>query len=96
MVGVETNGVFMRGNILAVDFENKKLLKETQHKSETKTNKHYLNHTEVCDGGVTLFTTKKSADELAENGFTSINYHNNKKLAEIVLEQIEGKVAKEF
>ena len=60
MVGVETNGVFMRGNILAVDFENKKLLKETQHKSETKTNKHYLNHTEVCDGAVTLFTTKKS------------------------------------
>ncbi len=33
----------MKGTVLAVDFENKKLLKETQHKSETKTNKHYLN-----------------------------------------------------
>lgn len=50
----------MEGNVLAVDFENKKLLKETQHKSETKTNKHYLNHIKVCDGDVTLFTTKKS------------------------------------
>ena len=39
---------------------------------------------------------KKSADELEENGFTSINYINNKKLAEIVLEKIEGKVAEEL
>ena len=39
---------------------------------------------------------KKSADELEENDFTSINYINNKKLAEMVLEQIEGKVAKEL
>ena len=39
---------------------------------------------------------KKSADELEENGFTSINYVTNKKLAEMVLEQIEGKVAEEL
>ena len=39
---------------------------------------------------------KKSADELEENGFMSINYVNNKKLAEMVLEQIEGKVAEEL
>ena len=39
---------------------------------------------------------KKSADELAENGFTSINYHNNKKLADMLLEQIEGKVVEEI
>ena len=39
---------------------------------------------------------KKSADELAENGFTSINYHNNKKLADMLLEQIEGKVVEEL
>ena len=50
----------MRANILAVDFENKKLLKNTQQKSDKKTNKHYFNHTEVCDGAVTLFTTKTS------------------------------------
>ena len=36
---------------------------------------------------------KKSADGLEENGFTSINYVNNKKLAEMVLEQIESEVA---
>ena len=54
-------GVFMKGQILAVDFENKKLRKETQPKSENKTNKHYLNHTQVCDGAVTLFTTKASS-----------------------------------
>lgn len=39
---------------------------------------------------------KKTADELAENGFTSINYHNNKKLADMLLEQIEGKVVEEL
>ena len=39
---------------------------------------------------------KKTADELAENGFTSINYHNNKKLADLLLEQIEGKVEGEL
>lgn len=39
---------------------------------------------------------KKTADELAENGFTSINYHNNKKLADMLLEQIEGKVVGEL
>ena len=39
---------------------------------------------------------KKAADELEENGFVNINYHNNKKLAEMVLGQIEGKVAKEL
>ena len=39
---------------------------------------------------------KKAADELEENGFVSINYVNNKKLAEMVLGQIEGKVAKEL
>ena len=39
---------------------------------------------------------KKAADELEENGFVSINYVNNKKLAEMVLEQIEGKVAEEL
>ena len=39
---------------------------------------------------------KKSADELAQNGFTSINYHNNKKLADMLLEQIEGKVVEEL
>ena len=50
----------MKGQILAVDFENKKLRKEIQPKSENKTNKHYLNHTQVCDGAVTLFTTKAS------------------------------------
>ena len=50
----------MKGQILAVDFENKKLLKNTQQKSDKKTKKHYFNHTEVCDGAVTLFTTKTS------------------------------------
>ena len=50
----------MRENILAVDFENKKLLKNTQQKSDKKTNKHYFNHTKVCDGNVTIFQTKKS------------------------------------
>ena len=39
---------------------------------------------------------KKTADELAENGFTSINYHNNKRLADMLLEQIEGKVVEEL
>ena len=39
---------------------------------------------------------KKAADELEENGFVNINYHNNKKFAEMVLEQIGGKVAKEL
>ena len=39
---------------------------------------------------------KKTADELAGNGFTSINYHNNKKLADMLLEQIEGKVVEEL
>ena len=39
---------------------------------------------------------RKAADDLEENGFVKINYHNNKKLAEMVLGQIEGKVAKEL
>ena len=47
----------MKGQLLAVDFENKKLLNNTQPKSEAKSDKHYLNHTLVCDGAVTLFTT---------------------------------------
>ena len=50
----------MKGQLLAVDFENKKLLNNTQPKSEAKSDKHYLNHTLVCDGAVTLFTTKAS------------------------------------
>ena len=50
----------MKGQILAVDFENKKLLKNTQQKSDKKTNKHYFNHTQVCDGNVTIYQTKKS------------------------------------
>ena len=50
----------MKGQLLAVDFENKKLLNDTQPKSEAKSDKHYLNHTLVCDGAVTLFTTKAS------------------------------------
>ena len=39
---------------------------------------------------------KKAADDLEENGFTSINYHDNKELADMLLEQIEGKVAEEL
>ena len=39
---------------------------------------------------------KKSADETEENSFSNINYVNNKKLTEMVLEQIEGKVAEEL
>jgi len=50
----------MKGQILAVDFENKKLLKNTQQKSDKKTNKYYFNHTQVCDGNVTIYQTKKS------------------------------------
>lgn len=49
-----------RGQVLAVDFENKKLLKSTQQKSDTKSNKHYLNKTKICDGAVTVFQTKHS------------------------------------
>ena len=41
-----------RGQVLAVDFENKKLLKSIQQKSDTKSNKHYLNKTKICDGAV--------------------------------------------
>lgn len=50
----------MKGQILAVDFKNKKLLKNTQKKSDKKNNKHYFNHTQVCDGNVTIYQTKKS------------------------------------
>jgi len=39
---------------------------------------------------------KKTADELEENGFTSYNYINNKKLAEMLLEEIENKVVMEI
>ena len=49
-----------RGQVLAVDFENKKLLKSTQQKSDTKSSKHYLNKTKICDGAVTVFQTKHS------------------------------------
>jgi integrase len=49
-----------RGQVLAVDFENRKLLKGTQQKSDTKSNKHYLNKTKICDGAVTVFQTKHS------------------------------------
>ena len=49
-----------RGQVLAVDFENKKLLKSIQQKSDTKSNKHYLNKTKICDGVVTVFQTKHS------------------------------------
>jgi|TARA_B100000315_G_scaffold188659_1_gene178384 hypothetical protein len=50
----------MRGQVLAVDFENKKLLNDTQLKSDTQPNKHYLNKTKICDGAVTVFQTRKS------------------------------------
>lgn len=51
----------MRAQILAVDFKDKKLLKNDEHTADKKnTNKHYFNHTEICDGAVTLFTTKTS------------------------------------
>ena len=39
---------------------------------------------------------KKAADDLEENGFVNINYHNNRRLADMLLEQIEGKVAGEL
>jgi len=50
----------MKGQILAVDFENKRLLKDTQQKYDKKTNKHYFNHTQVYDGNVTIYQTAKS------------------------------------
>jgi hypothetical protein len=39
---------------------------------------------------------KKSADELEKNGITNITYQSNKKLAALVLEQIENKVVDEI
>ena len=45
---------------MAVDFENKKLLKNTQPKSDTKFDKHYDKKTKICDGAATVFQTRKS------------------------------------
>ena len=39
---------------------------------------------------------KKAADNLEENGFVSINYHNNKRLADMLLAEIEDKVVEEI
>jgi len=42
------------------------------------------------------FGLKNTADQLADNGFTSHNYQSNKKLADMVLEVIEQKVVEEL
>jgi len=42
------------------------------------------------------FGLKTTAEQLEENGFTSHNYHSNKKLADMVLEVIENKVVEQL
>ena len=51
----------MTGQILAVDFEKRKL-KDTWPLSESKTNKQsfYQNKTKICDNTVTVFTMLNS------------------------------------
>ena len=39
---------------------------------------------------------KKAADDLEENGFVNINYHNNRRLADMLLAEIEDKVVEEI
>ncbi len=39
---------------------------------------------------------KQSAEQLAENGFTSINYQSNQKLADMVMGVIEQKVTEQL
>ncbi len=46
-----------KGVLVAVDFENKKIIQNQQHKSE---NSFYIKKEKVCDGEVTIFQTKKS------------------------------------
>ena len=46
-----------KGVLVAVDFENKKIIQNQQHKSE---NSFYINKEKVCDGEVTIFQTQKS------------------------------------
>ena len=46
-----------KGVLVAVDFENKKIIQNQKHKSETN---FYINKEKVCDGEVTIFQTQKS------------------------------------
>ena len=39
---------------------------------------------------------KKAADDLEENGFVNINYYNNRRLADMLLAEIEDKVVEEI
>lgn len=50
----------MNGVLLAVDFENKKLLKNQQQNSDKKKKGFYRAKKKICDGDVTIFQTANS------------------------------------
>ena len=94
---METKNNGYREGISATKRTRQKLTKkrfcnEYLGKSESYHVMKYLNKEASNDALLKCYVgLKKAADELEENGFKNINYHNNKRLADMLAE-IEDKV----
>ena len=76
-----------------VDFTEQYLGKSKSYLYVMKHRQQDISNDSLCKLYVGL---KHSAKQLKENGFTEHNYQANEKLADMVLEELENKVAAEI
>ena len=80
-------------SLTKVDFTEQYLGKSKSYLYVMKHRQQDISNDSLCKLYVGL---KQSAQQLKENGFTQHNYQANEKLADMVLAEIENKVAAEI
>ena len=80
-------------SLTKVDFTEQYLGKSKSYLYVMKHRQQDISNDSLCKLYVGL---KQSAQQLKENGFTQHNYQANEKLADMVLEELENKVAAEI
>ena len=80
-------------NLTKIEFTEQYLGKSKSYLYVMKHRQQDISNDSLCKLYVGL---KQSAQQLKENGFTQHNYQANEKLADMVLAEIENKVAAEI